>query len=439
MHNSNISRQLLHDLLTPLNHIIGYTELLLDGSHEENQKTVVGDIGKIRAAAGRLLEIINDNFGAVSSSPSPNSLDVAILPDEGILNVPVFEELIVGSSQGIVLVVDDDSNNRDVLERHLKRQGYGVATAENGRQALEMMSASSFDLLLLDILMPEVDGFEVLKRLKSDVRLQHIPVIMISALNDMDLAIRCIELGAEDYLPKPFDPILLRARTVACLERKHAYEHRRRVTVLDERNRIAREIHDTLAQSFAGILLHSRLARRIVETQPVEAWCIIEQVSEIAQQGLIQARRSVWDLHPEANEYRDLTRKLTQYIERLSSGATAVIEMRIHGSQRDVTPCIGMELVRIGQEALSNALRHAQPCNVTCDLTFEPDQVVMSITDDGKGFDLKHQVDSIGYGLTSMSQRAERLGGRFTISSQPGQGTEVSVWVPFVPAHQGVK
>jgi serine phosphatase RsbU (regulator of sigma subunit) len=122
--------------------------------------------------------------------------------------------------QGFVLVVDDNEANRDVLSRRLKRQGHSVAVAEDGRQALEMMRMQSFDLVLLDIMMPEMNGYQVLEVLKSDEQLRHVPVIMISALDDIDSVVRCIELGAEDYLYKPFNPVLLKARVSASLEKK---------------------------------------------------------------------------------------------------------------------------------------------------------------------------------------------------------------------------
>src|SRR5512139_1922151 len=106
------------------------------------------------------------------------------------------------------------------LKRSLEQQGHLVELAENGRQALETLDAGSFDLVLLDILMPEMDGYEVLARLKSDPARRDLPVIVISALDEMQSVIRCIGMGAEDYLPKPFDPLLLRARIGASLEKK---------------------------------------------------------------------------------------------------------------------------------------------------------------------------------------------------------------------------
>src|SRR3954452_10947074 len=121
---------------------------------------------------------------------------------------------------GNLLVVDDNAINRLMLSRHIERQGHVATTAENGIQALEMLHSGPFDLVLLDIMMPEMDGYGVLEHMKADGTLRDIPVIMISALDELDSVVRCIELGAQDYLPKPFNPVLLRARITACLERK---------------------------------------------------------------------------------------------------------------------------------------------------------------------------------------------------------------------------
>ena len=118
-----------------------------------------------------------------------------------------------------ILIVDDEPFNRDVLAQELELLEHEL-TAVHGRDALEVLRREAVDLILLDIMMPEIDGFEVLRRLKNDAELRHIPVIMISALDDIDSVVRCIELGADDYLPKPFDPVLLKARIGACLEKK---------------------------------------------------------------------------------------------------------------------------------------------------------------------------------------------------------------------------
>jgi class 3 adenylate cyclase len=126
-----------------------------------------------------------------------------------------------------ILVVDDNASNRDLLSRRLVREGYRVTAVESGESALTLTVAESFDLVLLDLMMPGLSGFEVLCRLKADARTSHLPVVMISALDELDSAVRCIAAGAEDYLPKPFDPVVLRARIGASLEKKRLLDELR--------------------------------------------------------------------------------------------------------------------------------------------------------------------------------------------------------------------
>jgi class 3 adenylate cyclase len=138
----------------------------------------------------------------------------------------------------VILVVDDDDNNRFTLAQRLKREGYEtVTTANDGQEALALLSQSSFDLVLLDVMMPRLDGIAVLTAMKADPVLRHIPVIMISAVNDLDRVVRCIELGAEDYLPKPFNKVLLRARVGACLEKKRLRDQERAYSTQIEQQR----------------------------------------------------------------------------------------------------------------------------------------------------------------------------------------------------------
>jgi adenylate cyclase len=119
-----------------------------------------------------------------------------------------------------VLIVDDNEMNRDMLARRLERQGCEAITAEDGMQALEILPQHSFDLVLLDIMMPRMTGYEVLDHIKNDPDTRHIPVIMISAVDDLESVVKCVEKGADDYLFKPFNPILLKARINASLEKK---------------------------------------------------------------------------------------------------------------------------------------------------------------------------------------------------------------------------
>ena len=150
-----------------------------------------------------------------------------------------------------LLVVDDNEMNRDVLTRRLRKQGHEVAVAENGRVALEALKGGDFDLVLLDVMMPEIDGREALARMKADESLRHIPVIMISASEEMETVVRCIELGAEDYLPKPFNPTLLKARVDASLEKKRLRDRERsHAQSLERELEIGRQIQSTFFPEF---------------------------------------------------------------------------------------------------------------------------------------------------------------------------------------------
>ena len=123
-----------------------------------------------------------------------------------------------------ILVVDDDPMNRMLLTRDLEREGHRVATAQDGVRALQALGAEPSDIVLLDVLMPELDGYDTLAQIERDEKLRHVPVIMVSALEDIGSVVRCIEMGAADYLPKPFDPVLLRARINGCLTKKRLHD-----------------------------------------------------------------------------------------------------------------------------------------------------------------------------------------------------------------------
>ena len=205
------------ELRTPLNAVMGYAEMLLEDARDEGLEDFVSDLQKIHAAAKHFLATISREIPAEAGRPSHEEVPA----EAGRPSHSVEDDAgTAAGGRGRLLVVDDDEMNRDTLSRHLQRQGHSVAVAENGRQALDMVSTHPFDLVLLDVMMPEMDGYRVLEHLKGDDAWRDIPVIMISALDEIDSVVRCIELGAEDYLPKPFDPVLLRARIGACLEKK---------------------------------------------------------------------------------------------------------------------------------------------------------------------------------------------------------------------------
>ena len=275
-----------HNLRTPINHILGYSEMLMEDAEDQGKQQLLddfrqivedgklalaiingaltpatnevgepelramhdallapvnqilervrrfepeiasADLAKVRTAAERLLAMSSEIL-APGSHTAPEILVVPIALDIKPPQAHTSDKVKAGP-QSHILVVDDNETNRDVLGRRLEREGYLVSSAENGRRALEMVRSTSYDLVLLDIMMPEIDGYQVLSQMKADPALCDIPVIMISALDQINSVVRCIESGAEDYLSKPFDPVLLRARIGACLEKKRLRDEQKR-------------------------------------------------------------------------------------------------------------------------------------------------------------------------------------------------------------------
>ena len=219
------------ELITPLSTIIGYCEMLL----EEAPAELISDVDKLHCSAQRLLSLVNDivhlaqqqleTIMAEADSASPLALESPEATHLAQSAAATLEALNQTTSDkqrqgGMILVIDDNPTNCDLLARQLERQGYTVTAASNAQQALRLLQAVSYDLILLDMIMPGISGLDLLQQLKSTDAWRHIPVIMISALDEVDGAVKCIEIGAEDYLHKPCDPTLLKTRIGACLERK---------------------------------------------------------------------------------------------------------------------------------------------------------------------------------------------------------------------------
>ncbi len=271
--------ELRHNLRTPLNHIIGYSELLIEDASGGRHVGPLDPLRHIHSAAKASLADLN---ASLSNRVSVDRLEIAKLTEklrprldrirtlaQSIENLqtdnPQDDQMrhwkedlrrIAGAAANMVqilcreapceeppdaetepqetsqpgqppqpgvpriLVVDDSAANRAMLVRRLQRQGYAVEEAGSGQEALDRVASENFDLVLLDLMMPVMDGFEVLSRMKQDRRMRNAPVVMISALDEISSVVRAIEMGAEDYLLKPFDPVLLRARIGALLEKK---------------------------------------------------------------------------------------------------------------------------------------------------------------------------------------------------------------------------
>jgi CheY-like chemotaxis protein len=226
-----VGANLRYAMLTPISAIVGYSEMLLEEADEPSSggesAGFRNDMEKIHSAAGRFLELINDvvNFAILQGVDVTSTvLGEGATTMGGVVSTMQFlaeeEPQPPHGEHGTILVVDDNDINREVLARRLERQGHTVALAASGQEALDLVRAGKFDLVLLDVMMPEMNGYQVLQYMKADRALRDIPVIMISAMDEIDSVVLCIEMGAEDYLPKPFNPVLLKARIDASLEKK---------------------------------------------------------------------------------------------------------------------------------------------------------------------------------------------------------------------------
>lgn len=268
--------QLYHELRTPVNHVIGYCELLQEQAGELGLESLLADLKKIHAAAGEWLALMEAYLiESPASSPSPggdgdcrDAHPLILSPGLGIQVPAPTTARADFSDEGAILIVDDDEQNRDMLARRLRRCGYAITVAPNGLQALQLARSQKFDLVMLDLIMPGLDGFQVLAKFKSDPALRETPVIMLSALDEENGIARCIEMGAEDYLAKPFNPVFLRARIGACLEKKRLHDKERATHEALQRSQghLAEEL--TKAAAYVRSLLPPPLTGS-VETE----WC----------------------------------------------------------------------------------------------------------------------------------------------------------------------
>ncbi len=272
------SATLRHELLQPLNHILGYSELLLEQARERQLETFSADLQTIHTAANTLLALINSVV--VSPKPGSDSLSpVSRLAGEGSQQQTKVTDRVPASagrevsarSFGHLMVVDDDDVNRDLLSRRLRQQGYQVSVAQDGRRALELIKAQPVDLVLLDALMPEMDGFTTCERLKAHPGTRDIPVIFMTALTDIVDKVKGFKLGAVDYITKPFqqEEVLARITTHLALQRLKS-----RLQESEERlSRIIESAMDAIItiDQAGSILLFNRAAERVFRCSAAEA------------------------------------------------------------------------------------------------------------------------------------------------------------------------
>ena len=462
--SSVLSPQLLHDLRTPLNQIIGYSEMLteeVDGPRPEN---FVTDLEKIRDAGHRMLALIETNFKAGKEGPPPRVPAPVVRAAER--RTPVLRVVQPALAPGVLLVVDDDATNRDVLSRRLRRQGHVVTTASNARDALDLMRETPFDLVLLDIIMPDMDGYEVLGEMKADEVLSHIPVVMISALHEVQSVVRCIEAGAEDYLAKPFDPTLLKARIEACLEKKRGrdretvlfeqlqknYQRLQEVEKLrdDMRNMIVHDLRTPLTSVIVGVEMlekHGKLSesqRQMITIAAGGGRTLLGMINDLLDVEKMESGASLLqyeELSPAA-----LVADAVEQVRSLADDAEVALQIEI-APGLPLFPGDSNKLTRTLVNLIANAIRFTPAGTVTVIAAQDNGgDIRFAIRDTGAGipaeaferiFEKFGQLDAqsrvgTGLGLAFCKLAVEAHGGRVTVESQPGAGSTFSFTIPRV-------
>jgi len=219
------AEQISRDLRTPLESIIGYSQLLQEEAEERGWNEALPDLQKVEHAAKYLTGLIDAVLDLTNVYSKASAGDRAPANRPAAPSAPRVE--LPRKAAGSILLTDDNEFDAEMLSRRLTQFGYDVQVATNGRMAFELLAERPFDLHLLDVLMPELDGLDTLRTIKSTGSYKDTPVIMISAIEEIPIVVRCIELGADDYLTKPVDPVLLAAKVSASLEKKRLRERER--------------------------------------------------------------------------------------------------------------------------------------------------------------------------------------------------------------------
>ena len=354
--------------------------------------------------------------------------------------------------RGEVLVVEDTAASRQLLSDLLTGAGYAARLAQDGAMALRSAQASPPDLILLDVRMPGMDGYEVCRRLKANPRTCDVPIIFLSALRETEDKVHAFALGAVDYIAKPYQPeeVLARVHTHVELARLRAELERRvgertvqlqesqhRLRELaeflqtvreDERTRIARELHDELGQSLTALRIDlGWLRKRGGQTEPAVAERLSSALG-LVERTVDAVRRISEDLRPRMLDDLGLAAAVEHYVSQFSERSGIPCSLSMNREEFDIDSRSATAIFRIVQEALTNVVRHADAGNVAVRIEQAADGVHLAVRDDGRGFAGEERPR--GFGIIGMRERVSALGGRLDIESVPDQGTAVEAWIP---------
>ncbi len=342
-----------------------------------------------------------------------------------------------------ILIVDDDPTAREALVAMLEGEKYELELAKDGLQALRVLEELQPDLILLDIMMPGLDGFEVCRRIRSTPQLAEVPIIILTALDDRDSLLRAIEAGADDFLTKPADrrELTARVRTIlrlnryqTLLEQRENIRHMAERVVAaqeEERQRISRELHDDLGQALTTHLLGLRNLQSDLSL-PVEV--MFERLQALYDQSyeiFIKVRRLARDLRPPVLDALGLKVAMQTYCTEFTRRTGLPVVFEAEASLPRLADTYNITLYRALQEALTNVIKHAKASQAWVDLSVEDERVTLTVQDNGVGFSRKES-SSQGIGLAGLRERITVAGGVLDIQSAPRRGTVLSVRFPLI-------
>lgn len=342
-----------------------------------------------------------------------------------------------------VLIVDDDQTARETLVAILEGEGYDLQQAKDGIQALQILKQLQPDLILLDVMMPAMDGFEVCRRLRATPALAEVPIILLTALDDRDSLLRGIESGADDFLSKPPDrrELIARVRTITRLNRyRTLMEQRENIRRMaehvvaaqeEERQRISRELHDDLGQALTTHLIALRNLQEDLSLPRENLFEGLQSLYDQSYEIFVKIRGIARDLRPPVLDTLGLKVAMQTYCTEFTRRTQLPVIFESDDPLPDLPDAHNITLYRTLQEALTNVIKHARASQVWVDLSVDDDQVTLTIQDNGIGFG-REKPGSNGIGLVGLRERITIAGGTLTVSSTPGRGTILSAQFPWL-------
>jgi signal transduction histidine kinase len=342
----------------------------------------------------------------------------------------------------IVLIVDDDPTARETLVAILEGEGYELQQAKDGIQALKLLKNLQPDLILLDVMMPAMDGFEVCRRIRATPPLAEVPIILLTALDDRESLVRGIESGADDFLSKPPDrrELVARVRTITRLNRYRTLMEQRenirrmaeRVVAAqeEERQRISRELHDDLGQALTTHLIALRNLQQDLSPPSQSLFERLQSLYDQSYEIFGKIRSIARDLRPPVLDALGLKVAMQTYCTEFTRRTHLPVVFEAEDSLPEIPDTYKITLYRTLQEALTNVIKHAQASQVWVDLSMDDDKVTLTIQDNGIGLGEGKPVSN-GIGLAGLRERITIAGGALTVSSTPKRGTILSAQFPL--------